>query len=196
MKQFKFGDKVRVLPQEERPDRWLGQMMQYQNGIGIVVNRKVPYCYVCFEDGSTWSYDEEQLELVTDELQKVKIPQFVADWIEECKIIYNLYGVMGRIHDNLVPEDILKWFVHNPTRTGDILARAWLDGYEIEQEKKYRVPLEGLVSANGQQYLSKGENHSDSFFACARDSILIQEFTLEEIPEHYREFAVEVEVDE
>ena len=76
-----------------------------------------------------------------DEPQKVVIPKSVAEWIEENKRIYNLYGLMGRIKDSLAPSEIMKWFSTNPTLTGEILARAWLDGYEVEKEKLYTVEI-------------------------------------------------------
>ena len=76
-----------------------------------------------------------------DESQKVVVPQFVAEWIEKTKKIYNLYGAMGHIKDNSAPSEIMKWFSTNPTLTGEILARAWLDGYEVEKEKLYTVDI-------------------------------------------------------
>lgn len=76
-----------------------------------------------------------------DEPQKVVVPKFVAEWIEKTKRTYNLYGAMGRIKDNLAPYEIMKWFSTNPTLTGEILARAWLDVYEVEQEKLYTVEI-------------------------------------------------------
>ncbi|WP_449452292.1 DUF1642 domain-containing protein [Streptococcus suis] len=75
------------------------------------------------------------------EPQMVVVPRFVAEWIEESKRIYNLYGLIGRIKDKLAPPEIMKWFYTNPTSTGEILTRAWLDGFEIEQEKLYTVEI-------------------------------------------------------
>ena len=95
----------------------------------------------------TLSINDKIVELVNqiDEPQKVVVPKFVAEWIEETKRFYNLYGTMGLIKDNLAPSEILKWFSTNPTLTGEILARAWLDGYEIEQEKLYTVEIPNPV---------------------------------------------------
>ena len=77
------------------------------------------------------------------EPQKPVIPQFVAEWIEECKrsgwhlrkALYRLddYMEVGNWaydeNDDLIPEKV------------DMIARAWLDGYEIEQEKLYTVEI-------------------------------------------------------
>ena len=78
-----------------------------------------------------------------DEPKKVVIPQFVAEWIEECKrsgrhlrkALYRLVDDMkvgNWAYDengDLIPEKV------------DMVARAWLDGYEIEQEKLYTVEI-------------------------------------------------------
>lgn len=92
---------------------------------------------------SSMEFVEEIIDIVNqiDQPQKVVVPKFVAEWIEETKRIYNLYGVIGRIKDNLAPPEIMEWFYTNPTSTGEILARARLDGYEIEQEKLYTVEI-------------------------------------------------------
>ena len=82
--------------------------------------------------------DQQAVLEVIDQIhepQKPVVPKFVAEWIEENKIIYNLYGLMGHIKDSLAPSEIMKWFSTNPTLTGEILARAWLDGYELEQRR-------------------------------------------------------------
>lgn len=74
------------------------------------------------------------LELVKqlDEPQKVKIPQFVAEFIEfKKKNNFHVYGAMRTIEDHYdkrVPE----WFYENNIET---FALAWLDGYEVEETK-------------------------------------------------------------
>lgn len=89
---------------------------------------------------------------------KPVVPKFVAEWIEKTKKIYNLYGAMGHIKDNSAPSEIMKWFSTNPTLTGEILARAWLDGYEIEQEKLYTVEIPN-PNAHGHIVLHKDEHN-------------------------------------
>ena len=98
---------------------------------------------VFYRRGTRSVYIDKIVEVVNqiDEPQKPVIPKFVAEWIEETKRVYNLYGAMGRIKDNLAPSEILKWFDTNPRLTGEILARAWLNGYTVEQEKLYTVEI-------------------------------------------------------
>ena len=67
-----------------------------------------------------------------DEPQPVKVPQFVAEYIEfKKKNNFHVYGAMRTIEDHYdkrVPE----WFYENNIET---FALAWLDGYEVEETK-------------------------------------------------------------
>lgn len=88
------------------------------------------------------------------EPQKVVVPKFVAEWIEECKGRgCPLRAAMKHIN---LPDKVNAWFLETgqdeftyPNQ--DIFARAWLDGFEIEQEKLYTVELfngQPLVEVN------------------------------------------------
>lgn len=72
-----------------------------------------------------------------DELQKVTIPQFVADYIEWTKEEdYHLLGAMGTIMTSR-RKNLYEWFYDDDNI--ELFARAWLDGYEVEKEPKYTV---------------------------------------------------------
>ena len=72
------------------------------------------------------------------EPEKVKVPQFVADWIEECKNDdFHLFGAMEAISLNQKKLDY--WFREDDNM--ELFARAWLDGYEVEKEKRYYIRL-------------------------------------------------------
>lgn len=85
----------------------------------------------------------EVIELIKqlDEAQKVTIPQFVAEYIEfKRKYDFHVYGAMRKIEDHYdkrVPE----WFYEGNIET---FIRAWLDGYEVEEEKRYTVKIKGM----------------------------------------------------
>ena len=78
-----------------------------------------------------------------DEPPKVTIPQFVADWIEECeekeKTLLNslLY----------TPEGVNSWVGNSDNQ--ELFARAWIEGYEVEKEKRYLVKVKGMKRVNG-----------------------------------------------
>lgn len=86
------------------------------------------------------------IELVSklDEPEKVVVPQFVADWIEEarksCKDVADFFDF------DFTNEEVGKWFMQE--RPFDLAARAWLDGYEIEEEKRYLVKIKGNIKEN------------------------------------------------
>lgn len=77
------------------------------------------------------------------EPQKVTIPQFVADWIEECeekeKTLLNslLY----------TPKGVNSWMGNSDNQ--ELFARAWIEGYEVEKEKRYLVKVKGMKRVNG-----------------------------------------------
>ena len=70
-----------------------------------------------------------------DEPEKVKVPQFVADWIEEAKrTTYNIIGAIEMAQDVRVKD----WL---ELKNVDIFAEAWVNGYEVEEENRYTVVM-------------------------------------------------------
>ena len=43
-------------------------------------------------------------------------------------------------------EELQRWFYHECNQ--ETLARAWLDGYEVEKEKRYLVKVKGNIKEN------------------------------------------------
>lgn len=82
--------------------------------------------------------------------QKVTIPQFVADWIDACKenLAIGLYTAMNPdfLKQWNKSYELISW--SKKTRNQELFARAWLDGYEVEKEKRYLVKMKGLVQKN------------------------------------------------
>ena len=94
----------------------------------------------------------------------VIVPKFVADWLEWCKT--NDVTLLGGIS----PIDELGSAICNDKRVKslaasrwaernqDNFARAWLDGYEVEQEKLYTVEIPNPNSkGNHKIYLCKDD---------------------------------------
>ncbi|HEL1589360.1 TPA: DUF1642 domain-containing protein [Streptococcus suis] len=71
------------------------------------------------------------------EPQKVVVPKFVAEWIEHCK------GRRSTLYFAFTPSrmsrELNEWMALG--KNDDIFTRAWLFGYEIEQEKLYTVEI-------------------------------------------------------
>lgn len=135
--------------------------------------------------GHLW-IPEKHLQLAS----KVVIPQFVADWIEEKRsVISNVYTAFALLGQR--KNDVSLWVNANL----DDFARVWLDGYEVEQEQLYEIPLKGLMTTDGkQQYLT---GRFGRYFASRKHTELKQTFTQSElennVPKEYRQFAVKVE---
>ena len=81
------------------------------------------------------------------ELNKPVVPQFVADWIEYCKFTnVNLQNALlvGDVYfynyANQKDFSKLEEFLDTENNQ-ETFARAWLDGYTVEEEKRYTVVM-------------------------------------------------------
>lgn len=100
-----------------------------------------------------------------DESKKVTVPQFVAEWIEECKNDdFHLFGAMEGISSNQKKLDY--WFREDDNM--ELFARAWLDGYEVEKENKYKVKFKNIQS--GTRYLKYDGVIEKWYFGINQDS--------------------------
>ncbi|EEP6661075.1 DUF1642 domain-containing protein [Listeria monocytogenes] len=126
---FREGDKVEFI--------WSGKLKQ-----GVVTEIEETKNAISYQIkysgdmGMTW-LDERDLIAPA---QVLKVPQFVADWINHCEQReYDLaclldYGNAG------IPDEMYEWLISSADNQ-ELLARAWLDGYEVEKEPLYYVRL-------------------------------------------------------
>lgn len=118
------------------------------------------------------------LELIKllDEPQKVVVPQFVADWIEKCK------AKEKNLFNSLVytPEGVNSWVDNSENQ--ETFARAWLDGYEVEKEKRYMVKVKGVC---GNHETLNCEKHSNEwlFSSSEENRTYKTKFTRKELEE-------------
>ncbi|WP_247953605.1 DUF1642 domain-containing protein [Streptococcus mitis] len=88
-----------------------------------------------------------------DEPQPVKVPQCVHKYIQEAKEYnWDLQDLMKSIDDE-DSKDLQRWFYHECNQ--ETLARAWLDGYEVDEEKRYFVKITAA-----EQYLVRVEDEN------------------------------------
>ena len=85
-------------------------------------------------------YEQGRFESMR-EREKVKIPQFVADIIEKYK--GKNAPILDIFDEKYLNEQYNNWLIRS-LNAYDRAARAWLDGYEVEEEKRYRVRFKGL----------------------------------------------------
>ena len=93
---------------------------------------------------------------IIDEPEKVKIPQFVAEIIEYYK------GQNATLYDALREKNFNKQYngwLMNEQDAYNKVARAWLDGYEVEKEKRY------VVTLKNRQPLVKSQSGSILYFS-------------------------------
>ena len=88
------------------------------------------------------------------EREKVTIPQFVAVWIEACKenLTIGLYIAMNPdfMKQWNKSDKLISWV--RKINNQNLFAQAWLDGSEVEKEKRYLVKLKGVFK--GYEYLN------------------------------------------
>lgn len=104
-----------------------------------------------------------------DEPQPVQVPQFVAEHIEHSKEIGR--DLQDAMNSSLINKQVDQWlYTKNNMET---FARAWLDGYEVEEEKRYLVKIRAT-----KHYISK-DGTGKIFFSLAYK----ESFTKKELEE-------------
>ena len=116
--------------------------------------------------------DLEQL----DEPKPVQVPQFVAEIIEYYK------GQNATLYDALREKNFNKQYnewLMNEQDAYNKVARAWLDGYEVEKEKRYRVKF-----IQTGQHLTKNIFPKSAYFVIKTSAISSTDsFTRKELEE-------------
>lgn len=129
---------------------------------------------------------EDVLDLVKqlDEPEKVKVPQFVADWYEECKddLEYNIWSYIYN-WETKENSDFKNWLDlerNNPMQT---LFNMHQFGYTtVEKEKRFRVKVKGIC---GNHETLNCEKHSKNwlFSDWEENSLYKTEHTQKELEE-------------
>lgn len=95
-----------------------------------------------------------------NEPQKVTIPQFVADYIRYAiENDWDFQDLFKHIEDE-EDEELRRWVYHE--RNQETFATAWINGYDIEEEKRYWVKMKGIEEHNS--YLKYNKNLKHWYF--------------------------------
>ncbi|ROZ26250.1 DUF1642 domain-containing protein [Enterococcus avium] len=108
-----------------------------------------------------------------DEPQRVKMPECVVKWLKYCK--KNNYPLSAATYDKNIKSfeeasnqtKLLEWF--DTVQNQDVFARAWLDGYEVEEKPKFVVKqkdgfyIEGLLKVEGKTYAKKFDSEAEAY---------------------------------
>lgn len=106
-----------------------------------------PYYLVTLPNGCETEFPKPYIEDLQqlDEPQPVKVPQFVDDVIEGAREHSpELEDALHYACSN-GSQEFTEWYQKKSNR--DLFARAWLDGYEVEKEKRYYVRFKWIESA-------------------------------------------------
>ena len=157
-----------------------------------------------YRKDSNFPFNDLQDEIIKldDTPEKVAVPKFVAEWIERNKESEVSLQIMLKCYQNYYynmnrkcqtdEEKAVQWFVDNPYK----FIRAYEEGYTIEPEQLYYIPLPHLKTLDGiQQVLSRNKN-KNRYFASRPDKNVKQRYTkeeLEQVPEVYKPFAKPIE---
>ena len=147
----------------------------------------------CEDNSLVVSLDYAQ-EIISqiDETQKVVVPKFVAEWIEELKKSHSNLAWVWQVYPN--ETKIKNWLESNTEK----FMRAWLDGYEIEKEKLYTVEIAEAIltkitrGSNIQYKMLPSRDVSDVFDKAIYTTRLTEQ-EIKQKDERLWQFAKEVE---
>ena len=157
--------KVKILDRTELDERFMRSMVKLENDLTVTI----PNNLLHFEN-------------------KVVIPQLIADWLEYFKncggTLYgstNPYTYYGRAITKDFKgdcEEALRWIRDN----SDAYARAWLDGYRIEEDRRYIVKVKNVLTR--QCALNRNKKSKDFIFSEPEENALYDtKFTRKELEE-------------
>ncbi|HAC1522928.1 hypothetical protein B8A49_14825 [Listeria monocytogenes] len=130
---FKKGENVHVIVGNELLSGWYnGKEFGTGNSLVKVSKDKIIATKDCF------IAKEKEAELVV-------VPKLVGDFLEnhskeDGHTLHDLLCDLLTSRDSL-DENVYDWIMENNNENGELLARAWLDGYEVEKEPLYYVRL-------------------------------------------------------
>ena len=144
--------------------------------------------YICF---SINDLRDEILKL-DDTPERVVVPKYIAEWIQsylnEGGTPIDVLGSLMSFHASFVDESVIRWFKKN----SETMLKALANGYTIEPEKLYYIPLPDLETSDSKQQVLSKRKGDKRYFACCPSKKLKQRYTkeeLEQVPEIYKPYA-------
>lgn len=180
---FKKGENVHVIAGNELLSGWYnGKEFGTGNSLVKVSKDKIIATKDCF------IAKEKEAELVV-------VPQLVGDFLEnhskeDGHTLHDLLCDLLTSRASL-DENVYDWIMENNNENGELLARAWLDGYEGEKEPLYYVQL----ITNSLGYLNVRNDGRLSLSDSVQNDIFKTQFTeaeIKEMDERYWQFVVPV----
>lgn len=126
---FKEGDKVQFI---ENNELIIGTIKRVNNDVGWV-DLKV--------SDLSWFFRKLEDVVKVKEPELIAVPRFAADWIKHCKQRENDLACLLEYGNAGIPDEMYEWLISSADNQ-ELLARAWLDGYEVEKEPVWVVENE------------------------------------------------------
>ncbi|EAF4645058.1 DUF1642 domain-containing protein [Listeria monocytogenes] len=175
---FKEGDKVQFI---ENNELIIGTIKRVNNDVGWV-DLKV--------SDLSWFFRKLEDVVKVKEPELIAVPRFAADWIKHCKQREYDLACLLDYEDSDMSAEMYEWLISSADNQ-ELLARAWLDGYEVEKEPLYWVQL----ITNSLGYLNVRNDGRRSLSDSVQNDIFKTQFTeakIKEMDERYWQFAVPV----
>ncbi|EOY2692914.1 DUF1642 domain-containing protein [Listeria monocytogenes] len=180
---FKKGENVHVIAGNELLNGWYnGKEFGTGNSLVKVSRDKIISTKDCF------IAKEKEAELVV-------VPKLIGDFLENHSkedghtlndLLCDLLTSRASLDEN-----VYDWIMENNNENGELLARAWLDGYEVEREPLYYVRFfEGKIGFLNVYY--NGSINVGSYDQCCGYKTKFTESEIKEMDERYWQFAVPV----
>lgn len=125
---FREGDKVEFI--------YLGELKQ-----GVVTEIRASNFDISYQVkmefmGTLWFTENE----LVAPAPVVELKRFAADWLNHCKQREYDLACLLDYEDSDMSAEMYEWLISSADNQ-ELLARAWLDGYEVEKEPLYYVRL-------------------------------------------------------
>ncbi|EIS4901605.1 DUF1642 domain-containing protein [Listeria innocua] len=176
---FREGDKVEFIYRNKRSEGVINGV--YPETQEVSVKQSDSPIDLLFSDKAVAKVEEPEL---------VVVPQCVDDWFIFCTSVgYDLANALYIVKGHM-PVAIYEWLQNNNDNQ-ELLARAWMDGYEVEKEPLYYVHF--LAGTGG--YLNmrydgliriRGKDQTDEY------KTQFTEAEIKAMDERYWQFAVPV----
>ena len=123
----------------------------------------------------------EYEKMVEPEPTKAVIPEYIAEWIGYCKLReISLAHALYR-SDESADKRVFRWVVDS-LENQETFAKAWLDGYEVEKEKRYLVKVKNVLTR--QSALNRNKKSGRFIFSNPEENSLYDtKFTRKELEE-------------
>ncbi|EAC8912563.1 DUF1642 domain-containing protein [Listeria monocytogenes] len=123
---FKEGDKVQFI---ENNELIIGTIKRVNNDVGWV-DLKV--------SDLSWFFRKFEDVVKVKEPELIAVPRFAADWIKHCKQREYDLACLLDYEDSDMSAEMYEWLISSADNQ-ELLARAWMGEYEVEQEPLYYI---------------------------------------------------------